>query len=409
MTKLQISFLALIIGLNGFAQSSFLKGYFINNSDEKIECLIKNDGWLNNPTEFKYKITESSEQKTLTINSVKEFGILNVSKYIRHNVDIDRSSTVINEMGYDKNPVFKKELLFLKLLIEGKANLYLYENNGLRRYFFSKDAIEVKQLIFKNYLLDDGQIAKNNEFRRQLWNTLKCESISMKQLSKINYRQSELIKFFIKYNACSDSEFINYQKKQRKDLFNLTIRPGVRISSLALGGPLHREPFEFDEGLTSFRFGLEAEFILGFNNNKWSIILEPTYQHFESETVAIANRTTGEESLAKVNHESIQVNLGIRHYMFLNKGLKLFANASLVYDSSLDSSVEVTRGQKDFPPVFSAEIQPHFALALGLGCKYKERYSLELRYLPSRNILNNQGAWGTEFSSIAMVLGYSIF
>ncbi|WP_282124072.1 tRNA modification GTPase [Algibacter mikhailovii] len=399
--------MGLILGLNGFAQISFVEGYYINNFDVRTDCLIKNVDWLNNPTEFQYKVSENSDEKTLTINSVKEFGIFNISKYVRHKVDIDRSSAVVNEIDHNKKPVFNKEQLFLKLLIEGKANLYLYENRGLRRYFFSQDLMEVKQLIFKNYLLDNGQIAQNNEFRRQLWNTLKCESISMNQLGKLNYKQSDLTKFFISYHECSNSEFTNYQKKQKKDLFNLTLRPGIRSSSLELDGPI-REPFDFDEGLTSFRFGLEAEFILGFNNNKWAILLEPTYQHFESEATTIANRTTGEESIANVNHESIQVNSGLRYYIFLNKDLKLFANVLGVIDINLDSSIEVTR-KRDGDNTFTSEIQNGVGAALGIGCKYKEKYNLELRHVANRNLLNTEGSWGTKFSSIALILGYSLF
>lgn len=58
---------------------------------------------------------------------------------------------------------------------------------------------------------------------------------------------------------------------------------------------------KFSKGLTSFRFGLEAEFVMGFNNNKWAFLLEPTYQQFESEGMFVSNRTTGEESVAKIN------------------------------------------------------------------------------------------------------------
>ncbi|MBC3759233.1 tRNA modification GTPase [Hyunsoonleella sp. SJ7] len=405
MTKLITLLFFLILGLNGFAQNTFLQGYYINNSNERMDCLIKNGDWLNNPTQFEYKLSENSEQKIQTITSVKEFEITGITKYVRQDVDIDRSSAIIEEMDYNKNPVFNREQLFLKVLIEGKGNLYLYEDNGLIRYFFNQDLTEVKQLVFKNYLTDNGQVAKNQHFRQQLWNALKCESISMDQVAKISYRQSELIKFFIKYNECTNSEFVNYKTKQKKDLFNLTIRPGVTISSLVLDGPI-REPFDFDEGLTSFRFGLEAEFILGFNNNKWAMILEPTYQQFESEAVVISNRTTGEKSIAKINNESIQVNLGIRYYMFLNKDLKLFTNVSMVIDNN-NSSVDV-RSERGLP-IFSSEGMSGISAALGIGCKYKERYNLELRYIPNRNILNGQGAWGTKFSSVSMVLGYSMF
>lgn len=409
MNKLIPLFLALILGLNGFSQNTFTKGYYIDNSDRKIDCLIKNVDWLNNPTEFEYKTTENSEQKTLTISSVKEFGVLNISKYVRHNVDIDRSSEKVNELNYDRNPVFKKEVLFLKVLIEGKANLYAYQDQSLYRYFFKNELTDIKQLVFKSYLTNEGNIAKNNEFRQQLWLALKCEVISMDHVKKLKYRQSELINFFRKYNDCSNSEFINHTKtKEKKDLFNFTIRPGIRSSSLVVkNGEYFWREIDFGKGLISFSFGLEAEFIMGFNNNKWAFLVEPTYEQFESETTYVSNLTTGEESSASINKKAIQINLGVRHYMFLNKNLKLFVNALGIVDNNLNSTVKVNR--VDGSELFSAEIITGIGAAIGIGCKYKERYNLELRYLPNRNILNTQGSWGTEFQSISMILGYSIF
>jgi hypothetical protein len=61
------------------SQISFIEGYYINNSDEKTACFIKNVDWKNNPLKFEYKSTKESEKKTLTIESVKEFEIINVS------------------------------------------------------------------------------------------------------------------------------------------------------------------------------------------------------------------------------------------------------------------------------------------------------------------------------------------
>lgn len=365
--------------------------------------------WLNNPTQFEYKLSENSERKIKTITDVKVFEIVNKSKYVRQNIGIDRSTNVIAEMGYNKNPVFNKEQLFLKVLIEGKANLYLYEDKGLIRYFFNEGLTEVKQLIFKNYLVNSQQVAKNYEFRRQLWNTLKCEGIPMERLTKINYRQSELIKFFIEYNKCSNSDFVNYQIKQKKDMFNLTIRPGIRSSSQTIGNDLFSwKEIDFGSGITSFRLGLEAEFILGFNNNKWTLLLEPTYQQFESDATIISNQSTGEELFATVNYESVQINFGVRYYFLFKNNLKLFANALALYDTSFNSSVEVN-GSIASVPVFSSDINSQMGVALGIGCKYKNRYNAELRYLPKRNLLNGAGAWGSELSSVSLILGYTLF
>ena len=398
MVKQFTVFLALILTIKNFSQNTFVEGYFINNSNKKTTCLIKNEDRLNNPTEFKYKTDLNSKIKTLTINAVKEFGVLNVSKYERHNVGIDRSSKISDELDYDKNPIFKNEQLFLKVLIEGKANLYYYEDQGLVRFFFNKDSDEVRQLIIKHYLTDEGDFATNKEFRRQLWITLTCESISMNSLKRINYRKSDLIKFFIKYNECHNSEFVNYQKKQKnKDLFNLNIRPGIRSSSFVLVDP-HRRQIDFGKNLTSFRLGLEAEFILGFNNNKWAFFLEPTYHQFNSDKQFKSDKLS-----ASINQKSIEVNFGVRHYVYLKKDLKLFANALLIYVNNFNSQIDEQRFS------FSAELNNTIYGSLGIGCKYKGRFSLEFRYLSSRDILISNPTWNTNFQSLSVVLGYSIF
>jgi len=115
-----------ILSVHCFSQTSFQKGYYINNSGDKVECEIKNIDWKNNPTEFKFRLSENGEQSKETIKTVKEFGIYNFSKYIRSTVDIDRSSKNLKNLTTSRYPVFKAEELFLKVLVDGKYNLYEY-------------------------------------------------------------------------------------------------------------------------------------------------------------------------------------------------------------------------------------------------------------------------------------------
>jgi len=395
--KQLIVIFGLLLTASSFSQNTFVKGYYIDNSNKKITCLIKNEDWLNNPTKFKYKTNLDSEIKTVTINDVKEFGVLNTFKYKRYDVDIDRSTKKTDELDNNKNPVFNKEKLFLKLLIEGKANLYYYEDGGLVRYFFNKNNTDVKQLVSKYYLTDENQVNVNKQFRRQLWIDLKCESISMNSLERVNYEKSDLMRFFIKYNECSNAEFVNYQqKKKNKDSFNLSIRPGIRNSSLILFDPNDRKT-DFGNNLTSFRLGLEAEFILGFNNNKWAFLLEPTYHQFSSGIQG-----------SSFNQKRIEVNVGLRHYMYLkNKDVKFFLNAAAFYVNNFNSQLN------DGSNSFSIKIDDTLNIALGIGCRYKERFSVELRYLPSGNfnILDSYdgASWYTRSQSSSIVLGYSIF
>ena len=68
----------LAFGINGYSQIIFEKGYLINNSNEKIECLIKNNDWKNNPETFEYKLSENSEPAIADVKSAKEFGIYSI-------------------------------------------------------------------------------------------------------------------------------------------------------------------------------------------------------------------------------------------------------------------------------------------------------------------------------------------
>lgn len=63
-------YLFLLVNLQVFSQINFEKGFFIKNSNEKIECLIKNNDWNKNPTDFEYKIFEKDEEKFENILNV---------------------------------------------------------------------------------------------------------------------------------------------------------------------------------------------------------------------------------------------------------------------------------------------------------------------------------------------------
>lgn len=138
MKKQILLLLITILSSHSYSQISFQEGYFINNSDQKVDCIIKNVDWKNNPTEFEYKLAENSEVQKATIKMVKEFGIYNVSKHIRYSVMIDRSSNIITRMSKVRDGVFKEEELFLKVLIEGKANLYFFKDDIITRFFIAK-------------------------------------------------------------------------------------------------------------------------------------------------------------------------------------------------------------------------------------------------------------------------------
>lgn len=408
MRKQIFLILAAFLGLNSYSQISFEEGYYIDNSNNTVDCLIENIDWENNPTEFEYKQSESSEKQTLTIKSVKEFAILSKTKYVRQTVNIDRSSNVIGKIDNNINPLFTEEQLFLKVVVEGKANLYVYYDEGLFRYFFSKNSSDVEQLVCKSYLTSTNQIAKNNLFRQQLMENLKCQDISFKDFQYLEYKRKDLTNIFVKYNECQKSEFINFEKKQKRDLFNLTLMTGLKYSSLYVQNDfVYFKNVDFGNNI-GFRFGLEAEFIMPFNNNKWAAIIEPSFQYFNSTVTKTSIVTIGEQITATVDYKSIELSMGLRHYFFLSDKSKLFINGSLVYDFSLASSIQIIRDdgvQLHNLDILSRLTNNHF----GIGYKYNERYNVEIRYQSNRDVLGKYQSWMGDYSTVSIVFGLSFF
>lgn len=409
MKKHLLLFFGMILTVNCYSQISFEKGYYINNSDEKIDCLIKNTDWRRSPVNIEYKLSENNESKNANIKVVKEFGIYNVSKYIRRTVNVDNSSENFSNLSNDKNPIFIEKQLFLKVLIEGKSNLYEYLDDRGIRYFYNIKNSTIEQLIHKSYKTSDNKIGKNNRFRQQLWKDLKCSTIKMNKVENLVYEKNSLVNFFIQYNKCVNANFINYKEKQKRDLFNLTLRPRMKSSSLSMrSSTAAYKNTDFGSEI-GFGFGIEAEFILPFNKNKWGILVEPTYQNFKSKkTTEVGYSLAGGKLISEVNYNSIEIPLGLRHYLFLNNNSKVFINASFIFDSSSKSSIEFKRD--DNSSVISPDIKTSKPnLAFGIGYKLNDKFGLEMRYQTSRELFENDISWSSDYKTLSIIFGYSIF
>ncbi|MGE6354047.1 tRNA modification GTPase [Flavobacterium sp. NPDC079362] len=408
--KKQILFLVLtlVLSINSYSQITYENGYFIDQNNKKTDCLIENLDWKNIPTSFKYKLPESQDIIIADIKTIKEFAISGESKYIRTSLKIDRSSKFIENMSTDKDPVFKEETLLLKVLIEGKASLYMYDEGSLTRFFYKVNDAEIKQLVYKPYLINgNSSIAKNNYFREQLFIDLKCDNILQRDYENLSYDRRALLKFFIKYNKCSDTNFTEFEKKEKKDLFNLTVRPRLNNSSLSISNSnTDLYNFEFDSK-SSLSLGVEAEFILPFNRNKWSLTVEPTYQFYKAEKTNETTSLVGGEITAKVDYKSVELPIGVRHYFFLKNDSKIFINASYLIDFGSNSKIEFSR--KDGSIINSLDIKSGSTFALGIGGKLHDKYSIEFRYLINRTILKNYLFLDSSYSTASLILGYSFF
>lgn len=399
MKKIFLLIILTQISLNCYSQINFDKGYFLDNENNKTNCLIRNVDWLNSPTQIQYKLSENGTVQTSTINSISEFGVSDLV-YKRFSVEIDRSGQQIENLSHNRNPEFKNEILFLKQIVKGDANLFNYVDGNFTTYFFNSNNNDITQLVYKRYFKAQNLIAKNNRFRQQLITHLKCTSITYKDLKNLIYSNNPLTELFINYNTCKGVNYENEDKIKNKSIINVHIKAGFNMNSLKIPsrGITNPSPYEFDFGtIIGYQYGVEIEHVLPFNKNKWAIMIEPNYNHFESETTSL-NYLPETVSLS---YNTFELPIGLKHYLFLNDTSKLFINASYVLIFDLNSEFTTVR------PGF--EFKKGTNMSFGVGYNYNSKYSIEARYDTDRGeLFPNSNNFSTEFNSFSILFGIKV-
>lgn len=406
------SFVLFLFAMCVHAQIGFEKGYFINNTGVKTTCYIKNLDWKNCPIEFSYKTEVSDREiKTGKIEDVREFGIDGLSKYIRFKVNIERSSNIIGNLQKEKYPIYKKEILFLKMLVEGNAKLYVYNDTNLVKFFFETESKPIEQLVSIRYLINDGNdISQYNLFRQQLYNSVRCERTPDSEIEQLKYESNALISHFVTYNNCFKTESVNYDEKIARKSFALKITPSVFQSTIDVISPHNQYNVGTTIDKTIFKIGIESEFILPFNKGKWSIFINPTYSTFK--TTKNYTKNDGESNdgkdinyIATVDHTSIELPIGIRHYFLINPSSKIFINTAFVFDVPNNSTIDFDNRENLFNGQRKIDFRASTHILLGCGYSYK-KFSLEFRWNTNTNLLKNYGGWKANYQSTGLVLGY---
>jgi hypothetical protein len=158
--------------------------------------------------------------------------------------------------------------------------------------------------------------------------------------------------------------------------------------------------FEFNQEM-SFRLGIELEYILPFNNDKWAILFEPTYQYYNTEkTFDISpDSPVARIKTATVEYSSIEFPIGFRHYSHLNDNSRLFFNVSFLFDRPFKSNINYF--DEDY------EINSVSNLAFGAGYSYKNTYSIEARLFSTRELLNTD-VTNAGHKNVSVIFGYTI-
>ncbi len=393
--------LALLLPLTAIAQNKFQKGYFIDNSGKKTECLIRNRGWNNNPTSFEYRATEDSQTQEATLKEIKEFSITDGPTYVKANVPMERSSAKIQNMQMQKDAKFtlKEETHFFRLLFQASHSLFVYEESGLLKFFDRDQNGDFVQLIHIAYLDSQSILRHYNQYYSQLLERFSCQGSTLESMSKLEYTISDLTAYYRKTSDCK-GEKVAEVKKNKGD-FNL--RPFVGFKSMKLDASEYQSSPEFSISKGGFAYGVEFEYILPTNNKKWAVIVDLEYNKFEDE-VDFPDGMGLTDKRAKIKFSSLQIPVGGRYYSFLSDDFKFFANATINLNFMSDKSeIIYGEGQTQFD---HRQMEGNsFNFGLGAGISYK-KFNAEIRYYTPQDLFRTTDGQVNKFS---LLVSYAIF
>jgi len=408
MVKKVVYILLYVIPQISFSQTKFQEGYFIDNTGQKFEVLIFNESWKNNPTKFKYKTSEDAKSDTKDINSVKEFGIIGKTKFIRRKLNIDVSPDSLNSLLYSREPEWEEKTVYLKTLVEGEASLYYYEGSALERYFFSSKNSEIEQLVYKRYLVEASVTRENNDYKRQIIDAFRghCDKITVNDISDLNYKYNKLTALFLKYNTCSSdtistvSNNTNFVQNKRKVKFSIRAKVGLNSTTISVSNDVG-QPFaaNFGSGST-YRLELEGEFIMPFNNNKWS-----GFAGFAKN--GDVNQEDSTNSFV-FKYSYLEIPFGVRHYIFLNDKSKIGLQVGYTFDIPSNFVIDRLGSQSVAEPLISGDaVNGNFTFGGGF---YYDKFALEANLSLRKQIVKNSTLfYKSNFQSLNLTLGYTIF
>jgi len=395
MRKFLVALIALPLAAIG--QIRYEKGYFIDNSGSKTECLIRNPGWEHNPVKFEYMLDESGQKDSRSIENTREFGIYEDAVYVRENVAMERSTSQLRNLPVSPKYKLENERHFLRILVSGKSSLYSYGESGLVKFFFTNKDGKIEQLIYIPYLNSGtSQIRHLNQFHSQILTLENCPGVNLTTISTLKYKEDELKEFFAKMSDCKGEK--QTVSKVRKGKFQL--KPMIGIGFFKLETPQLNSAYDKSAEFSKvgFTYGVEAEFILPSNRNKLAILLDVNYNTFK-DGKDLPDGASITDLRQDFKFASLHVPFGVRYYMYLSDKTKLFVNPLVAANFFIGDNYALYHDQtkQDFA---GTTITYGFGAGISVGA-----INAEVRLMSPQGLTKSLGG---DFYNTSLMLSYNL-
>jgi hypothetical protein len=370
MKQLTLIFSLLCLSIS--AQNNFEKGKIISDDGTIIHAYIGVYSWETFPAELDYKIDLTSSKESISNSLIKAVYLDNGIKFFKKTIEVDISSNKAEKL--DDKFVIESELktIFLKQLVEGSANLYIYSGIEKPIFFYETLDHKLEQLEFKRYLISLYKINYNKNYLLQLQKYVSCNKDAK---PNVNYSINELIKYFQKNNNCNGDEPSKIVKVKSPLVVKVIL--GVNSSKVTTENPaiLGSNSLDFQNNI-SLVFGLEIEGPFPSKTKDYfSPFISVTTRSYKS--IQDVNSVDFD-----INYFGIELTPGMRYYINLKKQNYLFTDIGLVVNFKLSETIESGLFSDSDEASFFENNNPSFAFGAG----YKmNKFSIALKYyLPIR-------------------------
>jgi hypothetical protein len=231
--KITITILILFLSPFVAAQSIFTQGYIEFNNKDTIhgEISLSSHGLY-----FRKNI--SSIEQIYSANQIQTVRFLSGNEYIGRAMQLD-ITPLANEniyVGKDSS-IYKKDTIFIRLIVKGAASLYEYEDKRNDLFFILKgDTFE--QLIYHRFYLNRNGVnylSENKKFVQQLSVYFSdCPSLQS-SFDHLDFNSSSLQNIFTRYDQCEQGGPY-YTAKKPASSFYFGFSAGIMNTQISFTG-----------------------------------------------------------------------------------------------------------------------------------------------------------------------------
>ena len=403
--KIFTLFTALLLAVTSYAQDA--KGYYVTASGQRTQGYFKQGDYNDTPA-LRFKASRGDEYAALP-EEVVEYGFDEERlKFVKHTVSMDVSGNDTT----DKNPKLESRVIFLNLLLKGKATLYSYTKDYRVTYFFSVEGKQetVNQLVYKKYKLADGSPAENAGFRQQLFETVKCDRQNISDFTGIFYDKKQLMNVIRNYNECTGGKAVAFGPKKQTG-FKYTVVGGLYSSRLGIENG--KPDVKTTSADINFGLGFEAAYV--FKSEATELFFRGEFETINvtlDETADLGYNLT--RSIYELETYAANIYIGPRYNFIINDNNKIFADASFCFSIPFG---DITKATRITPPTgetyngtgVTYSLDPGFAVDFGVGYTLNKKFGLALRYETSRDFLDDaNGSFKMKLSRLGLNLRYTL-